>query len=46
MVDLEIRYTGFEIPNCFVSGYGLAHGERFRNLPYVAALNQNGPSVE
>ena len=45
-VDLEIRYTGFEIPNCFVIGYGLDHGERFRNLPYVAALNQNGPAAE
>jgi hypoxanthine phosphoribosyltransferase len=36
-VDLEIRYTGFEIPNTFVIGYGLDHLERFRNLPYVAA---------
>src|SRR5215208_5427814 len=45
-VDLEIRYTGFEIPNCFVIGYGLDHEERFRNLPYVAALNQNGPAAE
>jgi hypoxanthine phosphoribosyltransferase len=45
-VDLEIRYTGFEIPNTFVIGYGLDHLERFRNLPYVAALNQNGPADE
>jgi hypoxanthine phosphoribosyltransferase len=45
-VDLEIRYTGFEIPNCFVIGYGLDHGERFRNLPYVAALNQSRPAAE
>ncbi len=45
-VDLEIRYTGFEIPNRFVIGYGLDHGERFRNLPYVAALNQNDASAE
>jgi hypoxanthine phosphoribosyltransferase len=37
-VDLPIRYTGFEIPNRFVIGYGLDHAERFRNLPYVAAL--------
>ncbi len=37
-VDLPIRYTGFEIPNRFVIGYGLDHGERFRNLPYVAVL--------
>jgi len=45
-VDLQIRYTGFEIPNRFVVGYGLDHGERFRNLPYVAALNQNLGSAE
>jgi len=37
-VDLPIRYVGFEIPNEFAIGYGLDHGERFRNLPYVAAL--------
>jgi hypoxanthine phosphoribosyltransferase len=36
--DVEIRYTGFEIPNRFVIGYGLDHGERFRQLPYVAVL--------
>jgi hypoxanthine phosphoribosyltransferase len=37
-VDLPIRYVGFEIPNRFAIGYGLDHDERFRNLPYVAAL--------
>ncbi len=45
-VDLRIRYTGFEIPNRFVIGYGLDHGERYRNLPYVAVLNQNAASAE
>jgi hypoxanthine phosphoribosyltransferase len=39
-VELEPRYVGFEIPNRFVVGYGLDHAERYRNLPYVAALNQ------
>ncbi len=39
-VDLPIRYTGFEIPNKFVIGYGLDHAERFRNLPYVAVLQE------
>ncbi len=37
-VNLDIRYTGFEIPNEFVVGYGLDYAERFRNLPYIATL--------
>jgi len=37
-VELPARYVGFEIPNRFAIGYGLDHAERFRNLPYVAAL--------
>ena len=37
-VELETRYVGFEIPDRFAIGYGLDHAERFRNLPYVAAL--------
>jgi hypoxanthine phosphoribosyltransferase len=37
-VDLPIRYVGFEIPNRFAIGYGLDHGQRYRNLRYVAAL--------
>jgi hypoxanthine phosphoribosyltransferase len=39
-VDLETRYVGFEIPNRFAIGYGLDHGERYRNLPFVAALKE------
>jgi hypoxanthine phosphoribosyltransferase len=37
-VDLSPRYVGFEIPDRFAIGYGLDHAERYRNLPYVAAL--------
>jgi hypoxanthine phosphoribosyltransferase len=39
-VDLSPRYVGFEIPNRFAVGYGLDHAERYRNLPYVAALKE------
>jgi hypoxanthine phosphoribosyltransferase len=39
-VDLPTKYVGFEIPNRFAIGYGLDHAERYRNLPYVAALKQ------
>jgi hypoxanthine phosphoribosyltransferase len=38
-VDLPMRYVGFEIPNRFAIGYGLDHAQRYRNLAYVAALN-------
>jgi hypoxanthine phosphoribosyltransferase len=41
-VELPIKYVGFEIPNRFAIGYGLDHGERFRNLPYVAVLREDG----
>jgi hypoxanthine phosphoribosyltransferase len=37
-VELQTRYVGFEIPDRFAIGYGLDHAERYRNLPYVAAL--------
>jgi hypoxanthine phosphoribosyltransferase len=40
-VDLPIKYVGFEIPNRFAIGYGLDHAERYRNLPYVAVLEED-----
>jgi hypoxanthine phosphoribosyltransferase len=41
-VELPARYIGFEIPDKFAVGYGLDHAERYRNLPYVAALADPG----
>jgi hypoxanthine phosphoribosyltransferase len=43
-VELPIRYVGFEIPDSFAIGYGLDHAERYRNLPYVAELGDDGTS--
>ena len=37
-VQLEPKYVGFDIPNKFAIGYGLDVDEKFRHLPYVAAL--------
>lgn len=37
-VDLPIRYVGFEIADRFAIGYGLDHAQRYRNLDYVAVL--------
>jgi hypoxanthine phosphoribosyltransferase len=41
-VDLPTRYVGFEIPNRFAIGYGLDHSQRYRNLDFVAVLDE-GP---
>ena len=38
-IEVDVRYVGFEIPNRFVVGYGLDFAERYRNLPYVAVLD-------
>lgn len=45
-VDVPIRYVGFEIPNRFAIGYGLDYGERYRNLPFVAALQAELAAAE
>ena len=34
-----VDYVGFEIPNAFVVGYGLDYAERYRNLPFIAVLD-------
>lgn len=44
-VDVPIKYTGFQIPNTFVIGYGLDYGQRFRNLDHVAALSDDAVST-
>jgi hypoxanthine phosphoribosyltransferase len=43
-VDLPTRYLGFEIPDKFAIGYGLDFAEHYRNLPYVAALEESSPA--
>jgi len=36
--DIHVDYTGFTIPDRFVVGYGLDYAEKYRNLPYIAAV--------
>jgi hypoxanthine phosphoribosyltransferase len=38
LVEIEIDYLGFTIPDRFVVGYGLDYGEFYRNLPYIGVL--------
>jgi hypoxanthine phosphoribosyltransferase len=37
-VKLSVDYLGFSIPDVWVVGYGLDYADRFRTLPYIAAL--------
>lgn len=38
LMDIRIKYKGFDLPDLFVVGYGLDHRERYRNLPFVGVL--------
>lgn len=38
VVHVNVDYTGFDIPNEFVVGYGLDYNEIYRNLPFVGVL--------
>lgn len=38
MVDVQVDYTGFQIPDEFVVGYGLDYDQRYRNLPYIGVI--------
>ncbi len=37
---VKIDYKGFDIADDFVAGYGLDWGERYRDLPYVAVVDE------
>jgi len=38
VVDVDVDYTGFQIPDKFVVGYGLDYDQRYRNLPYIGIV--------
>ena len=37
--NVFVKYTGFDIPDKFVLGYGLDYLQKYRNLPYIAVLS-------
>jgi hypoxanthine phosphoribosyltransferase len=41
-VEVQVDYTGFEVADQFVVGYGLDAAQRYRHLPYIAVLEE-GP---
>ena len=38
IIEIDLKYMGFEIPDKFVVGYGLDYRQRYRNLPYIGVM--------
>lgn len=38
VVDVHVDYTGYQIPDTFVVGYGLDYDQIYRNLPYIGQV--------
>jgi hypoxanthine phosphoribosyltransferase len=43
-VDIRAKWTGFEIPDEFVVGYGIDFAQRNRNLPYIGKVRFTDPA--
>lgn len=39
VIDVDVDYTGFQIPDEFVVGYGLDYAQKYRNLPYIGVVH-------
>ena len=40
VVDVDVKYVGFSIPDEFVIGYGLDYDQKYRNLPYIGVVEE------
>lgn len=40
VVDVDVKYTGFEVPDEFVIGYGLDFDYKYRQYPFVGVLKK------
>lgn len=38
LIEIPLKYKGFDLPDRFVAGYGLDYREKYRNLPFVGLL--------
>ena len=38
LINVPVKYVGFQIPNDYIVGYGLDYRELYRNLPFICAL--------
>ncbi len=42
VVDVDVDYVGFQIPDEFVVGFGLDYAQKYRNLPYIGVVKPGG----
>jgi hypoxanthine phosphoribosyltransferase len=40
VADVHVEYVGFKVPDQYIVGYGLDYRQKYRNLPYLAVLDQ------
>ena len=45
-IELDVDFIGFEIPDAFVVGYGLDYQDLYRNLPFVAVLDESEINIQ
>jgi hypoxanthine phosphoribosyltransferase len=45
LADVELDYVGFEVPDEFLVGYGLDYQEEYRNLPFIALMEEEAPGM-
>lgn len=46
VVNVDVHYTGFQIPDEFVVGYGLDYDQKYRNLPYIGVVEFDNKEQE
>lgn len=37
---MNVKYSGFEVPDEFIVGYGIDYAENYRNLPFIGILKR------
>ncbi|MFD3155552.1 hypoxanthine phosphoribosyltransferase [Haloimpatiens sp. FM7330] len=39
-IEIDVKYSGYNVPDYFIVGYGIDFAEKYRNLPYIGILKE------